>query len=181
MKPTITTRHFELSETLRERTEERLVKLQRIFDRILEARVVVSFEKNRYNAEAIVTANGTPLTSHATAESDKIALEQVLDKMEMQLRRHKDRQTTGKRRPAPEGLGPAVVAEPEDVDEPDLDGIVGEDPGDFEELLSVTEAAAELRVSPREARGFTNSMNQRRMLVFKRRDGQVAVVDVHGD
>ena len=67
MKPTITTRHFELSDSLRERTEERLIKLQRIFDRILDARVVVSLEKNRYTAEAIVTANGTPLTSHVTA------------------------------------------------------------------------------------------------------------------
>ena len=181
MKPTITTRHFELSESLRLRTEERLVKLQRIFDRILEARVVVSFEKNRYNAEAIVTANGTPLTSHATAESDKTALEQVVDKMETQLRRHKDRLTTGKRRTVPEGLMERVAEEPETAEEADLDGIVGEDPGDFDELLSVQDAAAELRVSAREARGFTNSMNQRRMLVFKRRDGQVAVVDVNGD
>jgi ribosome-associated translation inhibitor RaiA len=44
MKPTITTRHFELNESLRQRTEERLTKLQRFFDRILEARVVVSLE-----------------------------------------------------------------------------------------------------------------------------------------
>ena len=55
MRPTITTRHFELSDSLRERTEERILKLQRIFDRILEARVVVTLEKNRYTAEAVVT------------------------------------------------------------------------------------------------------------------------------
>src|SRR5262245_30226102 len=137
MKPTITTRHFEMSESLRERTEERLLKLQRIFDRILDARVVVSLEKNRYTAEAIVTANGTPLTSHVTAESDKTALEQALDKLEMQLRRHKDRLTKGKRRTGPENAGVSRVEESEIVEEEDLDGIVGEEAGLFEDRKSV--------------------------------------------
>ena len=181
MKPTITTRHFELSDSLRERTEERLLKLQRIFDRILDARVVVTLEKNRYTAEAIVTANGTPLTSHVTSDSEKTALEQAIDKLEMQLRRHKDRLTKGKRR---SGLDNNEREEPEEavvIEEEDLDGIVGEEAGSFEEQLTISEAAAELRVSPREALGFMNADTHRRMLVFKRRDGQVGVVDVHLD
>lgn len=184
MKPTITTRHFELNESLRQRTEERLTKMQRFFDRILEARVVVSLEKNRYSAEATVTANGTPLSSHAVAESDKVALEQALDKLEGQVRRHKDRLTKGKRRPGGSDLHlePAPEGEEELAeapDEADLDGIVGVDAGDFAQVLTLGDAAAELRGSPREALGFTNAINQRRMLVFKRRDGSVGVVDVH--
>jgi len=181
MKTTITTRHFEMSDSLRERTEERLLKLQRIFDRILDARVVVSLEKNRYTAEAIVTANGTPLTSHVTAESDKTALEQALDKLEMQLRRHKDRLTKGKRRTGPDNIGMLEVEDSEITEDEDLDGIVGEEAGLFDERLTIAEAAAELRVSPREAFGFVNADTHRRMLVFKRRDGQVGVVDVHLD
>ena len=180
MKTTITTRHFELSDSLRERTEERLLKLQRIFDRILDARVVVSLEKNRYTAEAIVTANGTPLTSHVTADSDKTALEQALDKLETQLRRHKDRLIKSKRRTGPENTNLVEVEEAE-VEDVDLDGIVGEEVGLFEERLTIADAAAELRVSPREAFGFVNADTHRRMLVFKRRDGQVGVVDVHLD
>ena len=180
MQPTITTRHFELSDSLRERTEERLLKLQRIFDRILDARVVVSLEKNRYTAEVIVTANGTPLTSHVTADSDKTALEQALDKLEMQLRRHKDRLIKGKRRTGADNTNFAPMEEAE-VEDVDLDGIVGEEAGLFDERLTIAEAAAELRVSPREAFGFVNADTHRRMLVFKRRDGQVGVVDVHLD
>jgi ribosome hibernation promoting factor len=181
MKPTITTRHFELNDSLRERTEERLLKLQRIFDRILDARVVVTLEKNRYTAEAIVTANGTPLTSHVTADSDKTALELVLDKLEMQVRRHKDRLTKGKRRTGLESLDTREAEEGEPIEDADLDGIVGEEAGLFEVRLTIAEAAAELRMSPREALAFVNASNQRRMLVFKRRDGQVGVVDVHLD
>jgi putative sigma-54 modulation protein len=181
MKPTITTRHFELSDSLRERTEERLFKLQRIFDRILEARVVVTLEKNHYTAEAVVTANGTPLTSHVTAADEKTALEHVLDKLEMQLRRHKDRLIKEKRRPGGGTTDLIEIEEGEAIEDVDLDGIVGEEVGPFEESLTVAEAAAELRVSPREAFGFVNAATHRRMLVFKRRDGQVGVVDVHLD
>jgi len=184
MKPTITTRHFELNESLRQRTEERLTKLQRFFDRILDARVVVTLEKNRYSAEATVTANGTPLSSHAVAESDKVALEQALDKLEGQVRRHKDRLIKGKRRPGGSDLHIETPPESETdlaeaPEEADLDGIVGEDAGDFVLVMSVVDAAAELRTSSREALGFTNALNQRRTLVFKRRDGSVGVVDVH--
>ena len=72
MKTEITTRHFDLNDTLKQRTEERLNKLHRYFDRILDARVVISLEKNRFNAAATLTANGTPITSHAVAESDTV-------------------------------------------------------------------------------------------------------------
>ena len=48
MNTEITTRHFDLSESLKQRTEDRLNKLNRYFDRIMDARVVVSLEGNRF-------------------------------------------------------------------------------------------------------------------------------------
>ncbi len=189
MNTEITTRHFELTETLRQRAEDRLSKLQRYFDRIMEARVVVSFERNRYHAEAAITANGTPLVSHAVSESDKGALEQVIDKLEVQLRRHKDRLTRQKRRrggealPAmPEPEPPATPAEEESAlgfDESDFDGLVSEDAGEWGVAMTAAEAAAQLRVSRREVLGFTNTVTQRPTIVFKRRDGHIGVVDIH--
>ncbi len=192
MKTEITTRHFDLSDSLKQRAEDRVQKLQRYFDRILDARVVMSFEKNRYSAEAVLTANGTPLASHAVGESDKLALEQVLDKLEVQVRKHKDRMTRQKRRT---GTGeamapPETAAEPEDegealtppgFDESDLDGLITEDAGDFAVPMSVVVAAAQLRASRREAFGFISELTRRPTLVFKRRDGLIGVVDVHLD
>lgn len=190
MKTSITTRHFELSDSLKDRTEERLKKLHRYFDRILDARVVVSFEKNRYNAEAVLTANGTPLSSHAVGESDRAALEQVLDKLEVQVRKHKDRLTRSRRGPAAGALaGQATSAEspPEETqaaapgfDEGDLEDLISEDGGERGVVMSLAEAAAQLRVSSRETLDFINALNQRRTLLFKRRDGKVGIVDIHG-
>jgi putative sigma-54 modulation protein len=193
MKTTVTTRHFELNESLKERAEERLHRLSRFFDRILDARVVVSFEKNRYNAEASITANGTPIASHAVADTDRAALEQVLDKLEAQIRRHKDRLTRKKRRTGTDGDFPAAEVAAEEgeetgegdsggaFDERDWDGLVNESAADFSGIMSPAEAAATLKSSSRESLGFTNVADRRRMVVFKRRDGRVGVVDVHGD
>lgn len=185
MKISITARHCELTEDMKARTEERLNKLQRFFDRILDARVVVSFEKNRYDAEGVITANGTPLTSKATADSERAALEQVLDKLEAQVRRHKDRMKRSRRGP---GTGEVMAGAPESAeeeseadgsfDDSDLDRLVTDDPGDFKVTMPVAEAAAQLRVSTREALGFTNVLTGRRMLIYKRRDGNVGVVDI---
>lgn len=190
MKTSITTRHFELSDSLKDRTEERLKKLHRYFDRILDARVVVSFEKNRYNAEAVLTANGTPLSSHAVGESDRAALEQVLDKLEVQVRKHKDRLIRSRRGPAAgalAGQAPSGDSAPEDIqaaapgfDEGDLEDLVSEDGGERGVIMSLAEAAAQLRVSSRETLDFVNALNQRRTLLFKRRDGKVGIVDIHG-
>jgi putative sigma-54 modulation protein len=189
MNTEITTRHFELSESLRQRVEDRLSKLQRYFDRIMGARVVVSFERNRYHAEASITANGTPLVSHAVADSDKGAFEQVIDKLEVQLRRHKDRLTRQKRRRGgevlPIGPEPEAMETPADeeaalgFDASDFDGLVSDDAGEFDVEMTAAEAAAQLRVSRREVLGFTNSATQRPTIVFKRRDGHVGVVDIH--
>ena len=188
MKTGITTRRCDLSETLKQRTEDRLNALIRYFDRIRDARVVVSFEKNRYNAQATVLADGTRLVSHAVGETDKVALEQVLDKIEAQVRRYKDRLTRTKRRPPlEEALMAAMQKEEEEAereeapaafDEMDLDGLVSEDPGEFDRAMSVAEAVAELRASRREALAFVNTATSRPTVIFKRRDGNIGVVDV---
>ena len=187
MNTGITTRHCELSESLKQRTEERLHKLQRYFDRILDARVVVSLEKNRYTAEATLTANGTPLTSHVVADSDRAALEQVMDKLEVQIRKHKDRLTRRRRSQKEDLAGPAPGDEEGEesrimaFDDEDLGSVVRPDPGDFSVNMPLAEAIAQLRVSRREVLGFTNRETRQPCVVFKHRDGSFVVVDVTTD
>jgi putative sigma-54 modulation protein len=189
MNPEVTARHFQLAENLKQRTEERLAKLQRFFDPILEARVVVTFERNRYDAEAIVVANGTRLTGNAVADSDRAALDLVLDKLEMQVRRHKDRLVRGRRKGGEPREREAVEAPAESDDEDlsaafeesDTHGLIREEPGDWSVVMDVPEAVAQLRVSRREALGFTNRGTGRPALAFKRRDGLIGVVDVRLD
>ncbi|NNF05936.1 MAG: ribosome-associated translation inhibitor RaiA [Candidatus Eisenbacteria bacterium] len=188
MRVEITSRHCDIPENLKERVETRVQKILRYDDRIQEARVVVNFERNRFNAEATVKSNGAFLVSHAEEDTDKNALEQVLDRLEKQVRRHHDRVVKGRKKggslasasiEAMPQVGEVVEEKFENVfDESDYEGLVAEDPGDFGVAMAIPEALAMLRASSRDCLGFTNADNDHKTLLYKRRDGNFGVVEV---
>jgi len=190
MRVEITTRHCSIDDLLKERVESRLGKMLRFDDRISDARVVINLEKNRFNVEATVQANGAHLVSHAVDENEKAALEQVLDRLEVQVRKHRDRVVKARKRAAGMGEAGAVPGTAVQVQEEteefadafgedsDYEGLISEDAGDLAVAMSLAEAVAQLKVSRREVLGFTNRETQRPTLVFKRRDGNVGVVDM---
>jgi putative sigma-54 modulation protein len=184
----ITTRHCDIPDHLKERVESRMTKLLRFDDRIKDARVVISLEKNRYSAEATLQANGARLVSHSLDDSDKTAVEIVLDRLEAQLRRHRDRVVRGRKKATAmgEAAGAALPgrapAEDETVeafgDDADYEGLVSEDPGDIEVEMDLAEAVAMLKASRRDVLGFTNRDTARPVVLYKRRDGNIGVVDI---
>jgi len=194
MNVEITTRNFDLPDDMKERAESRMEKLLRFDERVAGARIVVSQEKNRFHAEALVSAGGFRMVSHAVEDSEGVALNAVLDRLEAQVKRHRDRTVKrAKKATALDGAapppGPAPEAETpyeqEDYepfgDDSDYEGLVSEDPGVFSLSMSVGEAVATLKASQREVLGFTNPVTDRPMLVFKRRDGNVGIVDIEDE
>jgi len=191
MRVEITTRHCSVEDHIKDRVEARLEKMLRFDDRITDARVVINLEKSRFNVEATVQANGAHLVSHAVDGNDKAALEQVLDRLEVQIRKHRDRVVKSRKRgggtadAVAAGVTPGAEEEVGEFDDAfgedsDYEGLISEDGGDMSVSMSLGEAVAQLKVSRREVLGFTNRETQRTTLVFKRRDGNVGVVDVHG-
>ena len=142
-------------------------------------------------AEALISAGGLRMVSHAVEDSEGVALNAVLDRLEAQVKRHRDRTVKrAKKAAAMDGAvpppGPPSPAEGpydhEDYepfgDDSDYEGLVSEDPGDLRLSMSVGEAVATLKAGTREVLGFTNPVTERPMLVFKRRDGNVGIVDI---
>jgi putative sigma-54 modulation protein len=91
MNVTITARHCELSGEERRFIEERVNGLLRYYSRIAEAQVTVIEEKYRRKAEIKVTIDHSVFFSEAESEDLKPSVEQVIQKLQRQLRRHKDR------------------------------------------------------------------------------------------
>jgi len=99
VKISITARHLDLTPSLRQFTEQRLEKLHRFAPDIHGAHVVLSQQRAACLAEVTVRVNGTEfVSSHGHAEAGA-ALERAIDRLEEQLRRHKDRRVTKKQRP----------------------------------------------------------------------------------
>lgn len=91
MQLNLTGHHVEVTSALREYVTDKLGKLERRFDNITNAHVVLRVEKLRHIAEATVHVSGGDLV--ATAEQDNMyaAIDALVDKLDRQVIKHKEK------------------------------------------------------------------------------------------
>jgi len=110
MKLQITTRHFDMTPELRTYAEERVRRIKRYFDHIIDVNVILLTEKHRQVAEVTLHTNGTDLVGTAESSDMRTSMDQAVARLEAQLKRHKGRITDRKGRTS---LGAALGAEAE--------------------------------------------------------------------
>jgi putative sigma-54 modulation protein len=86
-----TARHFELTENLKEFAEGEIKRLEKYYDHIIDTHLTMSVEKSRQIAELTVKVYGTVLTSKAKAFDMYVAVENVIVKMETQIKKYKSK------------------------------------------------------------------------------------------
>ena len=91
MQMHIAGRHVEITDDVRSYVEKRVKKIEAIFNRIIDLQIVIELEKNRYFAEIVLAT--AKAAFHAQGETHEIfsCLDAVMDKVERQVRRHKER------------------------------------------------------------------------------------------
>ncbi|HOO16066.1 MAG: ribosome-associated translation inhibitor RaiA [Phycisphaerae bacterium] len=92
MQVNVSGRHMGVSEALKEYCTEKAGKLTRYYDRIQSIDVVLDGKNGVHTAEIIVHTDSTdPFVASETHEDVYAALDLLLDKIERQLTRHKER------------------------------------------------------------------------------------------
>jgi putative sigma-54 modulation protein len=86
-----TARHFELTDNLKKFAEDEIKRLEKYYDHIIDTHLTMSIEKSRQIAELTVKVYGTVLTSKAKAFDMYLAVEQVIAKMETQIKKYKSK------------------------------------------------------------------------------------------
>ena len=91
MNCNITARHFRLKDDLKNYVEEKVKKLDRYFDNILEVDVVLGWEKlNRYTELRIRVYNKQIVIKEVSDEIRK-SFDLALDRAERQLKKYKEK------------------------------------------------------------------------------------------
>jgi len=99
LKVQITGRHFTVSEALKDYTNERAGKLMKFYDRIHDIRVIMDVDGDHHKAEMSVGVNrGITLVAHGAHNDIFGAVDLVVDKMERQLTRFKEKLRNHKNR-----------------------------------------------------------------------------------
>ena len=98
MSVDITGRHIEITEPLRKFATDRLEKLRGIMDEILEAHFILTVEKHqRHIAELNIKTRGDFYHGEEVSTDMYTSIAAVIDKVEKQILRDKERKVTRKR------------------------------------------------------------------------------------
>ncbi len=92
MQVKITGLHLEVTEALRDYIEEKLERLERHFDRIIDIQVTLQVEKLKQKAEATMHIAGREVIANAEHEDMYAAIDLLADKLDRQLIKHKEKQ-----------------------------------------------------------------------------------------
>lgn len=92
MQISVVGRHVEVNDELRTFAEEKASKLLRYYDRIQSIEVIMEPESDQISVEMIVEAAGTQsFIAKEVGSSAHACIDLLMDKMERQLTRHKER------------------------------------------------------------------------------------------
>jgi len=93
MQIILTGHHVEITNPLREYVNSKMERLERHFDNVTDMHVVLSVEKLRHKAEATVRIRGSNLFADATEEDMYAAIDALVDKLDRQVKKYKEKRT----------------------------------------------------------------------------------------
>lgn len=107
MQIDVSGQNIEITQALRAYVTEKLDRLERHFGNLIGARVVLRLEKLQHMAEATVSVGGRTNDIHADASAEDMyaAIDKLVDKLDRQVRRHKDKVTDHHRSDRPAEAG----------------------------------------------------------------------------
>jgi putative sigma-54 modulation protein len=87
----VTFRHVDPSQPLKDYVSEKLGKIQKILDDPFEANVTLSVEKYRHIAEVFLTTRGITIKAFESTDNLYSAIDLVCDKVERQTKKYREK------------------------------------------------------------------------------------------
>lgn len=91
MQINISGHHVEITDAIRQHVLDKFQKLERHFEHITSIQVILEVEKNRQTAEATVHIKGGELFADATSDDLYAAIDAIVDKLDRQILKHKEK------------------------------------------------------------------------------------------
>lgn len=112
MQIDITGHHVDISDPIREYVNTKFNKLERHFDNVVDVHVVLTVEKLQRKAEATFKVSGATLFADAVNEDMYAAIDALIDKLDRQVLKHKEKRADHRR--AEGSMGAALREDVED-------------------------------------------------------------------
>ncbi len=174
MKIEYVARKVNLTDPVRELTEKKLAKVQKYFNDIIDIRVELAQERHLYVADVFIKGKDFDIRSTCRNKDLTGAIQESVDKLEMQARKAKSRLKDNKRPAADSPSWSEEVLEP--------DSIEGGDPVIVTRSsipvkpMTIEEATMQLSGSGSDFIVFRNAATDRVNVLYRRRDNNLGLI-----
>jgi putative sigma-54 modulation protein len=171
MDITISFRHIETDENIRQYVEEKMTRLQKYVETPLDVHVVLSLErKYRHRIDVMFTLNGVVFNAHEVMDDMHAAIDKILDKLERRLTKFRDK--TKKYREGKTKLG--LSAQSSEESSIIVTKTIDAKPMDPEEAVMQLQASGDSFII------FRESERDNICVVYKRKDGKYGLIETLG-
>ena len=171
MHITVTFRHMESSDALKQYAEEKTRRIEKYLEEPIEVHWVLSVEKIRHIAEATVVAKNITINAREETQDMYSAIDLAIDKLEKQVRRHKEKVKNHKHVESPRGGFTPESTEPERTPR------VVKIENMFVKPMTLEEATLQMEVTKRNFLVYTDSTTSTINVLYRREDGNFGLIE----
>jgi putative sigma-54 modulation protein len=93
MQLNLTGHHVDVTPALRDYVALKLQRIERHFDHMSDVHCILTVEKLLHKAEATIHLSGSTIHADSTEEDMYAAIDGLIDKLDRQVRKHKEKRT----------------------------------------------------------------------------------------
>ncbi|RME40301.1 MAG: ribosome-associated translation inhibitor RaiA [Deltaproteobacteria bacterium] len=177
MQISTTFRHMEASDPIRTYLEEKLARIKKYIDEPIDAQAVFSVEKKiRHHVEVTLVAKGITIKGTETTNDMYAAIDSVVDKIERQLRRYKERLKRHKPMSGRERQVQKAIVQLERVEEVDTEPVIVKTETFSVKPMAVEEAVMQMDLLEKDFLVFTDAETEEINVVYRRKDGNYGLI-----
>jgi putative sigma-54 modulation protein len=177
MQIATTFRHLDPSDALKSYAEEKLERVKKYIDEPVVAQVFMTVEKIRHCAEVTITAKGITIKASEETNDMYSAIDAVIDKIERQLRRYKER--IKEHKPANEALDRQVkksIVAAESIEQRKEPVVIKTKTFSIKPM-SVDEAVMQMDLLHKDFLVFTDASTENINVIYRRKDGNYGLIE----
>lgn len=177
MQIATTFRHMEPSEALKSYAEEKLERVKKYIDEPIVAQVYLTVEKIRHIVEITINARGITIKASEATNDMYAAVDAVIDKIERQLRRYKERLKAHK--PATDARvrqGQRSIVQAESLEQQQEPVVIRSEPISIKPM-SVDEALMQMDLMHKDFLVFTDASTENINVIYRRKDGNYGLIE----
>ncbi|MDY6843212.1 MAG: ribosome-associated translation inhibitor RaiA [Thermodesulfobacteriota bacterium] len=174
MQITVTFRHVDPVDAVRDYAKEKAnKKIKKYLDEPLEVDIILSIEKHRHIAEVVLNANGVDINAKGIAEDLNSSIDLVMDKIEVQLRKQKEKHL--QRKHIDHALSGVATIDEFRLTQEDEKPVIIEENYSLKPM-SFEEAMLQMEMIDSDFVVFVDDSSNRVNVLYKRKDGNYGLI-----